>query len=80
MRPQIPSCLNDIGNTHRLCSDIGDWGPTDVTECESYLVKYLAQQVLYACAQLELVQKFSAYAMASFFLLPFLNVTTFINF
>lgn len=42
---QIPCCLHDIGSAYRFCSSTGDWGPTIVTECESYLVRYLADQV-----------------------------------
>eukprot|EP00731_Ephydatia_muelleri_P004746 Em0002g922a len=30
----------------RFCSSTGNWGPTDVTQCESYQYKYLAEQVL----------------------------------
>ena len=38
------SC-NHTGNTSRFCSGTGNWGPTDVTQCESYKYRYLAQQV-----------------------------------
>ena len=53
--PQILFCLNGIGNAYRFCTGIGNWEPTNVTECESYSVRYLAQQVPCACVQLELL-------------------------
>eukprot|EP00731_Ephydatia_muelleri_P017053 Em0010g151a len=60
------------GNTHRLCSDIGDWGPTDVTECESYLVKYLAQQV--SIPNLDMAQ--SLEVLKDLFVQTQLNITS----
>ena len=67
--PQILFCLNGIGNAYRFCTGIGNWEPTNVAECESYSVRYLAQQVPCACVQLELSMQVSVYAMASFILL-----------
>ena len=35
----------DTGKAYRFCSSTGDWGPTNVTQCESYTIRYLAQEV-----------------------------------
>ena len=36
---------HDTGMAYRFCSTTGDWGLTNVTLCESYTIRYLAQEV-----------------------------------
>ena len=35
----------DTGMAYKFCSSTGDWGPTNVTQCESYTIRHLTQQV-----------------------------------
>ncbi|KAL5499719.1 hypothetical protein EMCRGX_G011178 [Ephydatia muelleri] len=49
--PPVEGIQSDVcntslkGNAYRFCTGIGNWEPTNVTECESYSVRYLAQQI-----------------------------------
>ena len=36
---------HDTGMAYRFCSSTGVWGLTNVTLCESYIIRYLAQEV-----------------------------------
>ena len=41
----IKFLTHDTGMAYRFCSSTGDWGFTNVTQCESYTIGYLAQKV-----------------------------------